>query len=100
MQTTQSMVVTTGRAPAPDLHERVRPATYSRSARKRSPACASAIFLKKSSSAQTAAELQDKEQVVDKETTMTLKTGEKIDIALSLSKIRGLAQAGSTATWR
>ena len=35
-----------------------------------------------------AAELKDREQVAGQETTMTLKTGEKIDIALSLSKLR------------
>jgi PAS domain S-box-containing protein len=33
-------------------------------------------------------EMKDKNQVFDKETTLTLKTGEKIDVALSLSKIQ------------
>jgi PAS domain S-box-containing protein len=37
-----------------------------------------------------ASELKQGEYVVGKETTMTLRTGEKIDIALSLSKIRDL----------
>jgi PAS domain S-box-containing protein len=37
-----------------------------------------------------ASELRKNEYVVGKETTMTLRTGEKIDIALSLSKIRDL----------
>jgi PAS domain S-box-containing protein len=35
-------------------------------------------------------ELKEKDHIVDKETTMVLKTGEKIDIALSLSLIRDL----------
>ena len=47
-------------------------------------------FFERAFTRQIAAESADKEQVVNKETTMTLKTGEKIDVALSLSKIRGL----------
>jgi PAS domain S-box-containing protein len=46
-------------------------------------------FFERAFSRQTAAELRDKEQVADKETTMTLKTGEKMDIVISLAKIRG-----------
>jgi two-component system NtrC family sensor kinase len=46
-------------------------------------------FLEKAFIRQTAAEFRGKERVEDKETTLTLKTGEKIDIAISLAKIRG-----------
>jgi PAS domain S-box-containing protein len=46
-------------------------------------------FLERAFIRQTAAEFRGKEQVANQETTLTLKTGEKIDIAISLAKIRG-----------
>jgi PAS domain S-box-containing protein len=46
-------------------------------------------FFERTFSRQMMAELRDNEQVVNKETLMTLKTGEKIDVAISLAKIRG-----------
>ncbi|MEI6614191.1 MAG: PAS domain S-box protein [Chrysiogenales bacterium] len=47
-------------------------------------------FLEKRFIREIIRELKEKDHSVDKETTMVLKTGEKIDIALSLSMIRDL----------
>jgi PAS domain S-box-containing protein len=87
MRTTQSMVITTD--------ARLRPTFINEFGRNRFqlgveavPTQHAAEFFERKFMRETAAELKDKEQVVDKETTLTLKTGEKIDIALSLSKLR------------
>jgi PAS domain S-box-containing protein len=89
LQTSQSMVVT--------LDARMRPTSMNEYGLKKFQVNKDTIahlrigdFFEKTFIRQTAAELKDNEQVVNKETTMTLKTGEKIDIAISLSKIRGL----------
>jgi PAS domain S-box-containing protein len=47
-------------------------------------------FLEKKLIHEVIQELKTKDHIVDRETTMNLKTGEKIDIALSLSMIRDL----------
>ncbi len=86
MQTSQSMVVT--------MDARMRPTAMNEYGLKKFQIGRDRIaslhigdFLERKFIRQIAAELRQKEQVVDKETTLTLKTGEKIDIALSLSKI-------------
>ena len=87
MQTTQSMVIT--------LDTRMRPTSMNEYGLKKFQISNEEIrslragdFLEKKFIRAVANELREKEQIVDKETTLTLKTGEKIDMALSLSKIR------------
>jgi PAS domain S-box-containing protein len=89
MQTSQSMVVT--------LDARLRPTFMNDHGLQQFQAGKDAIsrlrfgdFFERAFIRQTAAELRDNEQVADKETTLTLRTGEKIDIAISLAKIRGI----------
>jgi PAS domain S-box-containing protein len=48
-------------------------------------------FLEKKIVREIISELKEKDHIADKETTMVLKNGEKIDIALSLSMIRDLS---------
>jgi PAS domain S-box-containing protein len=87
MRTTQSMVISTD--------TRLRPTFINEFGRNRFQIGAEAVptqhaaeFFERKFMRETAAELKDQEQVVGKETTLTLKTGEKIDISLSLSKLR------------
>jgi PAS domain S-box-containing protein len=87
MQTAQSMVIT--------MDARMRPTSMNEYSLKKFQIGNKEIaslrvseFLEKKFIRALAGELREKEQVIDKETTLTLKSGEKIDIALSLSKIR------------
>ena len=89
LQTSQSMVVT--------LDARLRPTFMNEYGLKKFQVSKDAIarlrasdFFEKAFIRQTAAKLRDNEQVVNQETSMTLKTGEKIDIAISLAKIQNL----------
>ncbi len=87
MLTSQSMVV--------NLDARMRPIAMNEYGLKKFQVGSDAVaalhvndYFERKFIRQVAAELRESEQVVDKETTLTLKSGEKIDIALSLSKIR------------
>lgn len=89
MQTTQSMVIT--------MDTRLRPISMNEYSLKKFQIGSEEIrslrigdFLEKKFIRAIADELKEKEQAIDKETTLTLKTGEKIDIALSFSKIRDI----------
>jgi PAS domain S-box-containing protein len=86
MRTSQSVVVT--------MDARMRPIAMNEYGQKKFQIGKEAVaglhfsdYIERKFIRQVAAELREKEQVVDKETTLTLKSGEKIDIALSLSKI-------------
>jgi len=87
MQTTQSIVIT--------LDARMRPISMNeyglkifQIGSKEIASLRAGDFLEKNFIRAIAADFREKEHVLDKETTLALKTGEKIDIALSLSKIR------------
>lgn len=87
MQTTQSIVIT--------LDARMRPTSMNECGLKKFQIGHQEIaslrigdFLEKKFIRTIAAELKKSGQAIDQETTLTLKTGEKIDIALSLSQIR------------
>lgn len=87
MQTTQSIVIT--------LDTRLRPTSMNEYGlkifqihKKEIATLRAGDFLEKKFIRASAEELREKEQVIDKETTLTLKTGEKIDMTLSLAKIR------------
>ncbi|MBU4306243.1 MAG: PAS domain S-box protein [Acidobacteria bacterium] len=87
MQTTQSIVIT--------LDARMRPTSMNECGLKKLQIGHQEIaslrigdFLGKKFIRTIAAELKESGQAIDQETTLTLKTGEKIDIALSLSQIR------------
>jgi len=87
MQTTQSIVIT--------LDARMRPTSMNEYGLKKFQIGNQEIaklrvgdFLEKKFMRTIAAELKESKQAIDQETTLTLKTGEKIDIALSLSQIK------------
>ncbi|MCU0237033.1 MAG: PAS domain-containing protein [Acidobacteria bacterium] len=87
MRTTQSLVVT--------MDLRLRPTFINefglsrfQVAKDAVPAQRAGDYFDRKFVREIARELQDREQVADKETTMTLRTGEKIDVSLSLSKLR------------
>jgi len=87
MRTSQSLVVTMDRRLRPTFINEFGLARF-QVAREAVAAQRAGDFFERKFIREIAAELKEKEQVVDKETTMTLKTGEKIDIALSLSRLR------------
>ncbi len=89
MQTSQSMVIA--------LDARMRPISMNEYSLKKFQIGSEEIrslrpgdFLEKKFIRAIMNELKEKEFVIDRETTLTLKTGEKIDIALSFSKIRDI----------
>ncbi len=87
MRTSQSLVVTMDHRLRPTFINEFGLARF-QVAREAVAAQRAGDFFERKFIREVAAELKEKEQVVDKETTMTLKTGEKIDIALSLSRLR------------
>ncbi len=89
MQTSQSMVITTD--------QRLHPTFINEFGLKKLLIEKDAIsglrardFFERKFIREVAVELKDNEHSADRETTLTLRTGEKIDISLSLSKIRDI----------
>lgn len=87
LRTSPSMIIT--------LDARMRPTTINDYGRQRLQIGPEAMrilragnFLERKFRREVATELKDGDQVSGKETTLTLKTGEKIDISLSLSRLR------------